>query len=73
MDIPPQSKINKYITYEAGVYKNINEITNLENLNVNIICVDNIHIMSCSNYYAYMLLFIIICCIVIYRVINKKN
>ena len=73
MDIPPQSKINKYVTYEPGVYKNIDEITNVENLNVNIICVSDIHIMHCSNYYMYILLFIIICCIVIYRVINKKN
>ena len=73
VDIPPQSKINKYVTYEPGVYKNIDEITNVENLNVNIICVSDIHIMHCSNYYMYILLFIIICCIVIYRIIKNKN
>jgi hypothetical protein len=38
MDLDPWTKANKYISYEAGKRKLYEELTNNEELNLNIIC-----------------------------------
>jgi hypothetical protein len=41
MDLDPWTKSNKYITYEPGKRKNYEELTNNEDLNINVLCDKN--------------------------------
>jgi hypothetical protein len=38
MDLAPWTKSNKYITYEPGKRKHYKELTNNEELNINVLC-----------------------------------
>jgi len=53
IDIPPSDKKGRYVSYEPGIRKSFDDITNHENINVNIVCDNNIPITDCSNYYLY--------------------
>jgi ectoine hydroxylase-related dioxygenase (phytanoyl-CoA dioxygenase family) len=60
MDLAPWEKENKYITYEPGKSIYIENLTNDENINVNVICNKSVKIIPPSNFYFFLLLFIII-------------
>lgn len=61
IDIEPWNKKNMYITYEFGRRSKMGElINNEEDFNVNIICDENIKSSSCSNYYLYLLITILV-------------
>jgi hypothetical protein len=83
LDIAPWEKKNNYITYESGRRSNMEDLdknNKYEDLNVNILCNQNVKSVYCGNYYMYVFLLyvfvIIIFFIIIYTVnkfINKNN
>lgn len=73
MDLDPWTKHNKYITYEPGKRKHYDEVTNNEDININILCDKNNITKLPSNFYLYVyLLYYIVSGIIIYYIINKK-
>ena len=83
LDISPWEKKNNYITYESGRRSNMEDLeknNKYEDLNVNILCNQNVKSVYCGNYYIYVFLLyvfvIIIFFIIIYAVsksINRNN
>jgi ectoine hydroxylase-related dioxygenase (phytanoyl-CoA dioxygenase family) len=73
MDLDPWTKANKYITYEPGKRKNYNELTNNEDLNINVLCDKNSITENPSNFYFYIyLLYYIVSGIIIYYIVKKQ-
>jgi hypothetical protein len=73
MDLDPWTKSNKYITYEPGKRKNYEELTNNEDLNINVLCDKNNITENPSNFYLYIyLLYYIISGIIIYYIVKKE-
>jgi hypothetical protein len=67
MDISPFEKKNKYISYEPGKRILLEEITNKEELNVNIICEKDCNSVPYSSFYLFFyILYWIISLIIIY-------
>ena len=62
MDVSPWEKTDKYISYEPGKKISISEFlngTNVEELNVNILCDENIKSVSFGNFYLYSYFYIL--------------
>lgn len=73
MDLDPWTKTNKYITYEPGKRKNYNELTNNEDLNINVLCDKNSITENPSNFYFYIyILYYIVSGIIIYYIVKKQ-
>jgi ectoine hydroxylase-related dioxygenase (phytanoyl-CoA dioxygenase family) len=72
MDLAPWIKCNKYITYEPGKRKHYNELTNNEELNINVLCDKNNITENPSNFYLYIYILYYIVFIAIYYIIKKQ-
>ena len=68
MDISPQDKKNNYITYEPSERMIFNDLVEKENLNINIICDEKAKAISCSNYYLYFFIIMILIFILLYSI-----
>lgn len=67
MDISPFEKKNKYVSYEPAKRILLEEITNKEDLNVNIICEKDCNAIPYSNFYLFFyILYWIVSLIIIY-------
>jgi Phytanoyl-CoA dioxygenase (PhyH) len=53
MDIAPYDKIGKYVSYEPGRRRKFEDLMDKEDLNINIMCDNNVKSVSYSNYYLY--------------------
>lgn len=72
MDISPNDKKNKYISYEPGRRIYFEKLINKkEDLNVNIICDKKINSISYGNYYMYMYILFLFTSILIVYIITK--
>lgn len=73
MDLEPWFKHNKYITYEPGKRKHYEELTNNEEINLNILCDTNSITTYPSNFYFYIyVLYYIISGIIIYYIVKRQ-
>jgi hypothetical protein len=74
IDIPPYEKNGKYVSYEPGRRMSFSDVSNTEDINVNIICDKAIPITDCSNYYLYLyLLYWIITLVLVYIFMRNKG
>ena len=74
IDISPSEKKDKYVSYEPGRRIAYKDITDSEDINVNIICDPNIKTTNCSNYYLYFyILYWIVSLILIYAIYNYRS
>lgn len=71
IDIAPYDKVNKYISYEPGRRRLIEELDDTEELNVNIICDSRANYVSSSNYYLYFYLICFILILTVFYIIKK--
>ena len=73
IDIAPYDKVNKYISYEPGRRRLMEELYEKEELNVNIICDNRANYVSCSNYYLFFYLICFILILIVFYVIKKTR
>ncbi len=66
MDISPQEKKDKYFTYEPSKRIVFDNLTENEDLNINIICDTTVNSVSYSNYYLYWFIFYLVLLIILY-------
>ena len=72
IDISPYDKMGKYVSYEPGRRRIIEELANEhEDLNVNIICDKRVNTISCSNYYLYFYIAYWIVSLIVLYIIAK--
>jgi hypothetical protein len=70
MDFSPDEKKDKYVTYEPGIRKSIDELTKNEELNVNIICDNTTKVVSTSNYYLHLFLLFVLLVVGLYFIVK---
>ena len=71
MDLPPNEKKDVYISYEPGRSMDFIDVTQKEDLNVNILCDTNVRYVPYSNYYLYIFIFLLTLLIFIILYIKK--
>ena len=71
IDIAPYDKVNKYVSYEPGRRRLMEELYEKEELNVNIICDNRANYVSCSNYYLFFYLICFILILIVFYVIKQ--
>lgn len=71
MDLPPNEKKDRYVSYEAGESMDFKDVSEKEKLNVNILCDTNIRYVPYSSYYLYRFIFLLILLIFIILYIKK--
>ena len=71
IDIAPYDKVNKYVSYEPGRSRIMEELDDTEELNVNIICDNGANYVSCSNYYLYFYLICFILILIVFYIIKQ--
>jgi len=73
LDIPPNEKKNKYVSYESGkrlLYENVRP---QEDLNINIICDKQATSITFSHYYLYMFIMFVLIVVTIFYVIRNQR
>ena len=71
IDIAPYDKVNKYVSYEPGRSRIMEELDDTEDINVNIICDNGANYISCSNYYLYFYLICFILILFVFYIIKQ--
>lgn len=74
IDISPSEKKDKYVSYEPGRRISYKDITDSEDINVNIICDPSVKTANCGNYYLYFyILYWIVSLVLFYLIYNYQS
>ena len=73
IDISPNEKKGKYVSYEPGRRVLFSDIACFENININVITDPTIKTIKCGNYYLYFYAVYWIVTLLLFAIVNSKS